>query len=228
MPYIEIVGVMGSGKTSLLKLFNERMDYVAISETPEQLENLLFLEPYLKDPKTYGFEGCVNFIALHLNRVQEAIYELPEGRLTSQSKIVTDNSFVMQYAYAKGCLSPEDLAIIEPLVRRSVEKVPQPDLRIVVQLPVDVNMQRLHQRNWPGDRTIPRDFVSNTREVLDEALWRVGGDVPTLYLNSSKYDWVSNERDKQKILQMAQEKMNEKAQHRPKAASAPGFKQPSM
>lgn len=206
MSYIEIMGVMGTGKTSLLKVFNERAQYTPVVETEEQLKSLLFLDPYLKEPEKYGFEGGINFIAFSLNRIQEGFHKLPPD-----TKVVVDTSVLMQYAYGKGCLSPKDLRLISGLVKRSVEKLPKPELRIVLHLPIDEHMKRLRQRGRENEKSVPREFLVETQKAIKAAIKKFGKGVPTLYLDASKYDWVSSEADKQEVLRLAQEKMNKKS-----------------
>ncbi len=203
MTYIEIVGVMGTGKTSLLKVFNECAQYAPVVETEEQLKNLFFVEPYLQDPKKYGFEGAVNFTAFHLNRIKESLHNLPPD-----AKVVVDTSLLVQYAYSKDCMPPEDLKLIGKLVERANEKLPTPDLRIVVHLPIDEHMERLRQRGRESEKNVSRDFLTATQKAIDEAIVKFGKNVPTLYLDASKYDWVSNEDDKRKVLSLAEKKMN--------------------
>src|SRR4051812_8474448 len=127
MTYIEILGVMGTGKTSLLKVFNEQAQYQPVAETEQQLENLHFVEPYLNDPDKYGFEGVVNFTAFLLNRIKETLHELPPD-----AKVIVDTSLLVQYAYGKGCLSPKDIELVGDLIERANETLPVPDLRIVL------------------------------------------------------------------------------------------------
>ncbi len=206
MTYVEIIGVMGTGKTSLLKVFNECAKYTPITETEDQLKNLFFVEPYLEDPKKYGFEGGVNFTAFHLNRIQEALHKLPPD-----AKVVVDTSLLTQYAYGKGCLSPQDLKLIGALVKRSTEKLPTPDLRIVVHLPIDIHMQRLKERGRESEKNVSREWLIATQKAIDETIEKFGDGVPTLYLDASKYNWVSNDNDKQEVLRLAEEKMKKKA-----------------
>jgi deoxyguanosine kinase len=213
MTYIEIVGVMGAGKTSLLKVFNECAQYTPILETEEQLNNLHFVEPYLREPEKYGFEGGVNFIAFHLNRIRESLHTLPPD-----AKVVVDTSLLVQYAYGKGCLSPEDLKLIGDLVERGTQKLPKPDLRIVVHLPIDTHVERLRQRGRESEKNVSREWLVDTQKAIDQAVKKFGKGVPTLYLDASKYDWVSNENDKQEVLRLAQEKMKE-----PPRKKKPGF-----
>ena len=202
MTYIEIMGVMGAGKTSLLKVFNEHAQYTPIMETEEQLKRLFFVEPYLEDPQKYGFEGNVNFIAFQLNRTLEALHKLP-----ADAKVVVDASLLMQYAYSKSCLSPQDLKLIGSLIKRSVEKLPTPDLRIVVYLPTEIHMERLKQRGRESEKNVSQEFLVAAQKGIDEAVKKFGKGVPTLYLDASKYDWVSNDNDKREVLRLAHEKM---------------------
>ena len=74
--YVEIVGVMGTGKSALAKLFNEKAGYHAISEREEDIKRLFFAEQYFLNPQCYGFEGVLNFTAFHLNRTLEALDKL--------------------------------------------------------------------------------------------------------------------------------------------------------
>ena len=209
MTYIEIMGVMGAGKTSLLKVFNERAQYTPVMETEEQLKRLFFVEPYLQNPEKYGFEGNLNFISFQLNRTQEALQ-----KLRPDENVVVDASVLMQYAYAKNSLPPKDFKLIEALIKRSAEKLPKPDLRIVVYLPPDVHAKRLEQRGRESEKDVSLDFLRASQKAVDEAIRKFGKGVPTLYLDASKYDWVSNEVDKREVLRLAQEKMKEKPRRR--------------
>lgn len=206
--YIEIVGILGSGKSSLLKVFNEKAGYVPIVEKEDDLKRLFFLDGYLSDMVKYAFEGVVNFTAFHLNRIKQAFYDVgvTDTHTRPPQDMITDTSLLLQYAYSKPAVPKDELNLISRLIEKSQEKLPKPDLRIVLTLPGAVHVDRLTERNRRNERGITKEFLENSQVLMKEALKKFGNGVPTLHLDSSKLDWVNNEADKQKVIDLVERK----------------------
>ena len=121
MKYIEVVGIMGTGKTSLARLFNEKAGFDIVIEREQDLDRLFFLKEYLSEPEKYAFEGTLNFLGFHVNRIRESLSKLPED-----ATVLVDTAILNQYAYAKGAVSDEELAYIQagrkPHVDRPIDR----------------------------------------------------------------------------------------------------------
>ncbi len=199
--YVEIAAPMGTGKTSLAKLFNQRAGFHTILEQEEDLKRVFFLEPFLSNPTKYGFEGNLNFLAFHLNRIQERLHDLPE-----KSKVISDASVVTQYAYASWLPSDEQ-ETVSRIIAHSYKKLPKVDLWIVPHLPIDLHMERIRNRGRENEKEVSREFLIATQEKIQEAIEKFGGSSPVLYLDASKLDWVNSEKDKKKVILLAEKKL---------------------
>jgi deoxyadenosine/deoxycytidine kinase len=202
MKYIEIVGIMGTGKTSLAKLFNEQAQCKQIIENEQDLARMFFVAEYLSNPDKYGFEGGLNFSAFHLNRIQEKITKLPQDAI-----VIVDTAPLTQYAWAKGAVSEEEQEVLEKIIQIAYRKLPPVDLRIVTKIPAELHMQRIVQRGREFEMGVSLDFLCRTQSLVDEAVAKFGGDVPTLELDASQLNWAANENDKRTVLRLAQEKL---------------------
>lgn len=203
--YIEITALMGTGKSSLAKVFNERAGYHALLEREADLDKLFFVEPYLSNPMKYGFEGNLNFLAFHLNRTQERLHALPED-----AKVISDSSILTQYAYGKSCLPRNELTTVNRIIRHAYEKLPKVDLWVVPHLPIDLHMQRICMRGRDSEKTVSRDFLVSAEKQIHAALKKFGGGAPVLHLDSSKLNWVDNEDDKKTVLKLARQALGRK------------------
>ena len=202
MAFIEIIGIMGSGKTSLAKMFNEKAGFNALIEKEDDLKRLFFFREYIGDMHKHGFEGSLNMLAFHLNRTLEALSKHPEG-----STSVTDAGLLVQYAYAKPYNTPENAELLTAVIREAYKKMPPVDLRIVITLPSDLHAQRIKNRGRDWEQGVkPKDLEEMTA-LITEAIEKLGGNVPTLYLDASKLDWVNSEKDKKAIIGMVNKKL---------------------
>jgi len=199
MSYVEIVGTKGSGKTSLLKVFNEHSGFNSIEEKREDLDRIFFKKEILENYDKHVFAGTLNFIAFHLNRIKEGFLSIPK-----KSDVVVDTAILSQYAYAKPFASKDELRVLSNNIRLSYANLPKVDLRISLSLPIDVQMARIRKRNRPGssDRTVKKEFIEAANKSMGEAIVKFSGGVKTLHLDGSKLDWVNNEDDKKKIMKM--------------------------
>jgi deoxyadenosine/deoxycytidine kinase len=192
MQYIEIVGVMGTGKSSLARLFNERAGCEAIFEKEEYLDN----------PTRYGFEGAMNFMGFHLNLIQHSLARMPKD-----AKVVADVSLLAQHAYSTGFVSDGELDIIQDIIRTAYTKVPPVSLRIVTRLPIEVHVERIRQRGRDFETGVNPVHLEKTQNLLNEAIRRFGNDVPTLDLDGSELNWIESEQDKRTVLRLAHDKL---------------------
>jgi deoxyguanosine kinase len=200
--YVEIAGIMGTGKTSLARIFNNVSGFQTIIENEADLKRLFFVEPYLNNLEKFAFEGNINFAAFHLNRIQEAYMNLPPSSTENPHIVINDVSPITQFAYAQTILPADELAVLDGIIGFSCKKLPKADLRIVPFLPIDTHVERIRQRGRETEETIPRAFLEVAQKNLDRALLKFGAEVPTLYLDSSKMDWVNNEDDKTKVIKL--------------------------
>ncbi len=201
MTYIEILGVMGTGKTSLSKVFNEKAGATVIIEKEEDLKRMFLLEPYIADPQKYGFEGAINFVAFNLNKIQEELVKLPKDEC-----VVVDTSMLMQYAYSKPVLNEAEFKTICETINLAYAKLPPVDLRIVITLPPDVHLQRIKDRGRDFEQNVTEERLTEVQNLLDESIKKMGAGVPTIYLDGSKLDWVHSEKDKKAVIDLVKKK----------------------
>lgn len=202
--YIEIVGVMGTGKSALAKLFNKKAGYQVILEKEDDIGRLYFAEQYFLNPQRYGFEGILNFTAFHLNRTLQELHEFPENY-----SVINDASVLMQWAYGKACLDKEEQETMARVITHAYRKIPKVDLWISPRLPPDINVKRIVVRGRGRDSEVSRSFIESTGQELDKALERFGGDTPVLRLDSSKLDWVHNKHDQKTVLDLVMKKLDQ-------------------
>lgn len=203
--YIEILGALGTGKTSLARVFQEKAGFSLAIESEEALARLPFVKPYLSNPTKYGLQGALNFFAFHFNNLSETIYTAPEN-----ASIVSEWSPVSQYAYGHDILLPCELEAIAQLVECSQKKLPSCDLIIHIDLPLDEHLKRINQRGRETETNIPLSFVQSIRTNIEKALTKFAGNTPVLKLDSSKLDWINSDVDKQEVIRCVEKTLGRK------------------
>ena len=182
MQFVEIAGVMGSGKTALTHAFND-LGFAPIVEKETDLQRMFFVEPYLTDPKRYGFEGAINFIAFHFNRIQEGLHKKPDD-----ARVVVDTSLLLQYAYHHTLLNPGELAAVSTVIEHAYKKLPPVALRVVTDTPPEVLAARI--RDTEGG--VPLPYLQDAVSGLEKAMTLFNGNTPLLRLDGTQHDWAHN------------------------------------
>jgi deoxyadenosine/deoxycytidine kinase len=137
-----------------------------------------------------------------VNRIKEALAQVPEN-----ATVMVDTALLNQYAYSKNYATEEEMDFINKMVELSYRKMPEVALRIVTTLPAEIHLERIRQRGRDIEEGVTLEHLQARQSLIDEAVAKFGNDVPTLYLDSSKFNWVDNEQDKQAILKLARKKL---------------------
>jgi deoxyguanosine kinase len=184
--YIAIEGVIGSGKTSLAKKINERLNSELVLE---QFEANPFLEKFYSDRKRYAFQTQMFFLVNRYKQQQELIQEN-----LFIDYFVCDYIFDKDRIFAYLNLNGEELKLYEsifPLLSKSLRK---PDLIVYLQSGVERLMYNIKKRSRRIERNITRSYIEELSEAYNHFFFRYSS-APLLIVNSTEIDFVNSDND---------------------------------
>lgn len=192
--HIEIIAGVGAGKTTL----GHALAQQGFAFSPEEFEKNPFLIPFHKDPWSCAFEFGMTMLALHYNQLN-----MPE---TGTPQTVFDFSLMTNEAYAR---SYADFKLMKPALAQSYidaartarHESRKPALRIMLELPPAIQMERIRQRGRDlekEDRT-SQPFIETLNRHIGTIVGEQNDDVPLLRLDAVAHDWVSTPSDSRKI-----------------------------
>ena len=197
MGHIEIIAGVGAGKTTL----GHALAQQGFAFSPEEFEKNPFLTPFHKDPWSCAFEFGMTMLALHFNQLNMQ----PQPTIPS----IFDFSLVTNEAYAR---SYADFKLMKPALAQSYIEAARtarnesvkPALRIMLELPSGVQMERIRKRGRElekEDRT-SQPFIETLNRHIAAITSELNDNLPLLRLDAVHYDWVNNPADSQKIASM--------------------------
>ncbi|MCK4598049.1 deoxynucleoside kinase [bacterium] len=190
--YVAIEGVIGVGKTSLVKLLAERMNARMVLE---EVEENPFLEDFYRDPVHYAFQVQLFFL---LSRYRQQM-EFPQQDLFQQ-KTVSDYLFDKDKIFAYINLNEKELSLYERLWSLLQRDIPKPDLVIYLQANTQTLMHRIRERNRPYERNISAEYIQRLNEAYSYFFFHYT-DSPLLVVNTVKIDFVHNSDDLEDLLE---------------------------
>jgi 2-amino-4-hydroxy-6-hydroxymethyldihydropteridine diphosphokinase len=136
--YICIEGNIGSGKTTLAR---ELAEHFNASLFTEEIENNPLLPLFYSDPGRYAFPLEFNFL---LSRFEQVLNHFETHR---GSMVVSDYTFYKSLWFAKINLSRADFSIFKKHFETLASNVPQPDLVVYLDTPVNNLVTNIRKRN---------------------------------------------------------------------------------
>ena len=190
--YVVIEGVIGVGKTSLVKLLAERMNARMVLE---EVEENPFLEDFYRDPVHYAFQVQLFFL---LSRYRQQM-EFPQQDMFQQ-KTLSDYLFDKDKIFAYINLNEKELSLYERLWSLLHRDIPKPDLVIYLQANTQTLMHRIRERNRPYERNISAEYIQRLNEAYSYFFFHYT-DCPLLVVNTVKIDFVHNPDDLEDLLE---------------------------
>ncbi|OAA31196.1 deoxyadenosine kinase [Kosmotoga arenicorallina S304] len=184
--YIAVEGVIGVGKTTLVRFLSRRYFLPTVLEVVEENP---FLGKFYEDMDRWAFQTQLFFLLSRFDQQNDLARKLKEG-----AGIVSDYIFEKDHLFASLTLKDEQKMLYERIFGLLKEQVPKPDLVIYLYASVDVLMSRITLRDRPFERSMDRSYIELLADTY-EAFFEKFTNTPVLRIDTTNIDFVKNEHD---------------------------------
>ncbi len=191
--HICIEGVIGVGKSTLVKILCERLN---CSPLYEDVENNPFLSDFYGDKQRYAFQTQLFFFLSRYRQMQEMFQQ--QDLLRAQ--VVSDYMFAKDRIFASLNLDENEMALYGKLSEHLEKSIPKPDFVVYLQADTKTLLQRIRSR----DRTFERNMDEAYIELLNQSyntFFHYYKDSPLLIVNTNHIDFVKNPLDLDVLVQ---------------------------
>jgi len=196
--YLAIDGVIGVGKTSLVRLLQP-----AFSAQPllEVFEENPFLSDFYSDRARYAFQTQIFFLLSRYHQ-QRAV-----PGLLQQGSLIADYTFAKDALFARINLTGDDLTLYHRLHDALAEKIPHPDLVVYLRAPTPVLMQRIARRARSYERQMDPAYIAELNQAYESFFFASDGPharQPVLTIDTTGLDFVANDADLRRVAEQIQ------------------------
>lgn len=189
--YIAIEGPLGVGKTTLVKMFQDKL---AVRTCLDDFDNP-FLADFYQDQPNAAFRTQMYFLITRYQQQQELRVSLGE-----KSLVVCDYIFAKDKIYAYLNLDDQEIQIYDKYFEALSPLVPTPDLVVYLQAPKEVLRDRVRRRNVDFESKIADDYLEALIKAFDHFFYHYK-DSPLLIVNTAEIDFVQNSEDLRALMQ---------------------------
>jgi len=199
--FLLVAGNIGAGKTSITRTLADRLGWLAAHET---VSDNPFLADFYGDMRQWSFHLQVYFLG---DRADQHIQMAAQ----TQSAIIDRSIYEDFHIFARALLELGNMTQREYDAYRSVyelvvRSLPRPDLLLYLDAPVQVLMDRIHNRGRAMESGISPDYLALLERYYRE--WIATFDLcPVLTIPASDLNFVENERHIAIVIDRIQEKL---------------------
>ncbi len=189
--YIAIEGNIGAGKSTLANMLS---NWLQASLILEEFEDNSFLPKFYKDIKRYAFPLEMSFLAARFNQLKRQLLEQD----LFNKHIVSDYIFAKCLLFSKVTLDEDEYNLYYKLFDIINQQIPQPDLIIYLHCPIEKLKWNISNRGRSYEQQIEDEYLLNIQKTYFDYL-HVNCQTKTVLIDCSSLDFVSNEKDFEKI-----------------------------
>lgn len=179
---VSVAGVIGVGKTTLVKKVSELF---GCRQLLEPYDENPFLSEVYSGRDELALDSQLFFLAGRAKQLNAG--ELETGRIYA-----SDYVFDKELIYARRLLDKRQLCLYEQLYPHVSGNVSRPVLVIYLQDSVENCLDRIHQRNRPYEQAIEKQFLKTLSYDYQE-LFRDWKKCPVIRIEASKLDYSNQE-----------------------------------
>ena len=141
--YIAIAGIMGSGKSTAARILAEKLNFYLIKEKPSKNP---FLKPFYKNMPRWALHVQLSYLMNKIKELERERHNFATRNVIEDAPI--DVSFEV---YAKtqvkfGNMTKGELEVYRQIFTSYKHLIPQPDLLIVMDTPIDLIIRQIEMR----------------------------------------------------------------------------------
>jgi len=161
--FIAVAGNIGVGKSTLVGLLSERLDwqpfYEPVADNP-------YLADFYHDMRAWSFHSQIFFLTRRL-RIHRQLIDHPASAIQDRS-VYEDAEIFAQNLYRQGMFDERDYVSYRELYQVLTEFLPPPDLVIYLRASVATLTDRVHQRGRDYERRISPEYLAQLNELYEE------------------------------------------------------------
>jgi deoxyadenosine/deoxycytidine kinase/nucleoside 2-deoxyribosyltransferase len=208
-PYVAVVGSIGTGKSTLVRVLGDRPGWTRIEEPVEE-------NPYLNGVYQ-NLEGlALRVQAFYLGgRTRQHMRALELSGPVAQDRCLYEDTEVFAATYHElGAFDAIDLATLQTLYRALAELLPRPDLLIYVHAPLEVQRARIRGRGRAFEQAIDAALLEalnrNYASWIDRQGW-----APVLKVDSAAENYAEDAAARRRLLRRVDRAIEEAARFTP-------------
>ena len=187
MQYIVIEGNIGAGKSTLV---NKIAGDIGARVVLEEFADNPFLPKFYADPKKYGFQLELSFLA---ERYRQLNNNLNQPELFAPTTIA-DYYFVKSLIFARVTLADDEFALYRQLFDIIWQHIPLPTLYVYLHSSVDRLMSNIAMRGREYEQSITAEYLTDIQRSYRE-YFKTADKFPIVVVDTTKLDFVRNPND---------------------------------
>jgi deoxyadenosine/deoxycytidine kinase len=199
--FILVAGNIGSGKTSLTERIGERLGWLTAFES---VGDNPYLSEFYANMREWSFHLQVFFLG-HRAQQHLSLATSPQSAIADRS--IYEDAFIFARALNHmGNLNERDYQSYRAVFDLVVRGLPRPDLLLYLRAPVNVLMQRIHERGRGMESGISADYLALLDSFYED--WMRSFDLcPVLTLRTQDLDYVHKPKHLDIVVQRIQDKL---------------------
>jgi len=189
---IVVEGAIGVGKSSLSKRLATSLNCELVQESPAKNP---FLKRFYQSPKRYALPTQLFFLFQRVRQLQD----MNQDDLFNHGR-VADFMLERDRIFAQVTLDDEEYRLYQQVYKNLEVDIPQPDLVIFLQAPVEVLQKRIAKRGAKYEKSISIDYLQRLNDAYTSYFHRYDAS-PLLVVNAGDIDFVEQETHYQALIE---------------------------
>ncbi len=206
--FVAVAGNIGVGKSTLVELLAERMDWTPFFEPQSQNP---YLADFYRDMQEWSFQSQIFFLSRRLRAHRDISNH--RGPAVQDRSVYEDAEIFAQNLFLERNMSDRDYQTYRDLYEVLTQFLPPPDLVVYLRASVSTLVDRISMRGRDYERGIQPEYLSRLNDLYEE--WTESFSLcPVLTVPADDLNYVLNDAHLDHIISKIQSKLSGKEEVR--------------